>query len=876
MALPLLLALDYGGILYWTQYIASLAVVAAFILAIPSLFGRDNARGIKQHWMLFPMLAWGVYSFLQTVPLPAAVTGILSPASAEAYTSWIEPFIPADQLPSMFPISIDQHASAHATAILWILVALMWTSSVVFSTRSRLTALLSSIAFSGAVVASIGIARRLVPGFELWSFTDTGIPFATFVNRNNAALFLNLGLACGLGLLSWRTSALTGQDVDDPEFEYSDLVSLVSDLQSMIGILAIVLCSAGLALGGSRGGLVAAIAGMLLAFGWVRQRRGFSTVAVVGAAVAIGVGALTIPTDLSLESIQRLEFDTQSNQSTILRDGRLAHWPDGVRTAVAHLPAGSGLGTYGHSHLPHLETTEGGWFEHADNLWLELLAEQGVFGLLLFIATFGMAMYTLSTLAESPDAIDHGIRIAGWFCIGSILVSQLFDFGLILPANYIAVAMLFATVMNRAANHADVVDPVGVRLARRDIQSDIESIFQNDAHDDLFDNAPQPATTKSTRAVFERTRVAVTSCVLPGALALPVLMAVVRMGHDAAEQALVSSANANYDNVKNDAIALETATRSLALVAKQSSCAALKAVTARYEARLARFNEVKAAQPANAQQQTQFFAMTAASIRSNQDSGIRNRPSWLESNRAFRHYAPALEQARQTLLVSPLDRPARWAFAHLDFAHASEYRSLTAVQQLCRLNYSSARQQLTLGRKALASNDPETAKEAFRRAVSLFPRYARNLFADIRDSDRLDFVDIYAADPVAYQLIGDLALAEARNEQTAIPQEQLVRICENQKCEKCKTIKTQIDCLSNQARLLYALGEFDESFDTYEKVITLRPRHTKFRIEYINVLTEQGRLQEAREQCQIGKSMSPKEPYYSKAIEAIVVRELSR
>jgi len=854
MFLPLVVALDFGGVLYWTQYVAAIAIFLAFALAIPSLFGRDNSRGLKQHLLLLPMAVWIGYTFFQGLPLPGFLVGMFSPASQTAYTDWIQPFVPADQMPGLYPITVDQYRTTHALAMLCVLAVVLWTSSIVFSTRIRLMALLSALAASGALIAAVGIGRRLIPGFEMWSFTDNpAVGFASFINRNNAALFLNLGLGCGLGLLAWRISALTGQDFDDPEFDYSDTFSLISDRTSLIGILAVVFCGVGLVIGGSRGGVVAAVVGLILAFGWVRQKRGFSTLLVVGASLAIGIAVLTIPTDLSLESITRLDFQTQDNQSTILRNGRLEHWPDGLRTAMAHFPAGSGLGSYGHAYLPHQETTSGGWFQHADNLWLELFTEQGVLGILLALSAFALAIYALHHLTDSADAIDHGVRIAGWYCLGAILISQIFDFGLILPANALMVAILFAAVTNRSSQQFNL--PAG-------------------DEDEQHKRSPAAPVKK---VLFERKRTVAASLAIPCLLPIPILWSMATLSGYASDQRLAREAEAEYEVARLNPTRLTETSDRLANRLTDSGNPELLSIAARYQILLARFREVEAAQPVNARQQSQFFAMTSPARRGGDQPDVRRRPGWLSREKSLDFYTPILDEAAAQLLRSPYNRSARWEFAHLDFAHKDDEKAKTALDQLVRFNHADPIRLIQLGREAIESDAPEIATRAFRRTIDLRWQYARTVFPDIIASDDLSVESILPDDPSAYQVIADLVARETLKEGNAFKIDGTLAIVrERLGCETCDGTQARIRCLQNSIELAWAAGDYIDAFESYDEIIRLDASNANIRYAYARRLLQRKRYSEARRVCQTARDAFPDDATrFDRLIDEISQAELS-
>ena len=449
--LPLFVALDFGGVLWWTQYIASLAIVVAFCLALPTLAAWSTYFRPRQLLVLVPLLLWTCYAAFQTVSLPPTLVKILSPASHSAYTDWLEPILPAEALPQTFPISIAVDDSVHAVAVLGMVFVLAWTSMQVFNTRARLIGLLSMIAITGAVIAVLGIASLVFPDLAFFKTVkeSPGVSFSTFINRNNAALTMNFGLAASLGLLGWRLSALTGQEIDGDEFEFVDLFSLTSDRDSLIGIGCGLLCLIGLLVCGSRSGVGAVIIGTLLSLGWMRQRKGFTTIPVILVCGAIAVALLTVPLQLNLESIKRLELFSE-NSTTILNDGRFKHWPEGWEAGVNHLPGGSGLSTYAHAYLPFQNEAAKGWSVHADNLWLELFVEQGLVGIVTAIVMMVSLIWCLLKMAQSHDAMDHGLRITGWYCLAAILFTQTLDFGLVIPANFLLVVPLLAAIVVRS------------------------------------------------------------------------------------------------------------------------------------------------------------------------------------------------------------------------------------------------------------------------------------------------------------------------------------------------------------------------------------------------------------------------------------------
>src|SRR5690606_36660235 len=86
-------------------------------------------------------------------------------------------------------------------------------ASHLFADRSRLRWLLIALALTGALHAGLGLYQLATrPEATVWGLQSQygGKPFGAFINRSNAAVMLNLGLAASLGVIAWRLAALTG------------------------------------------------------------------------------------------------------------------------------------------------------------------------------------------------------------------------------------------------------------------------------------------------------------------------------------------------------------------------------------------------------------------------------------------------------------------------------------------------------------------------------------------------------------------------------------------------------------------------------------------------------------------------------------------
>ena len=860
--LPLVVGIDFGGILDWTQYVLAVAVAASVVLAIAGSAGDHQQSGLRRHVLLVPLAAWALYGWIQCVAMPETIVRFLSPASADAYTAWIAPFLSQAELPSRFPVSIAADRSRHAVAMILVVAGAAWAAATVAHSRNKITWLLSAVAIGAAVHAMLGVVGMLDGKFldTMLGHDSVTNRFGAFINRNNAALMLNLGVASGLGILSWRLTALTGSEVDDEAFEFNDLVALMSDRESMIGVVSVVAGVGGLLVGGSRGGVVAAVIGLMLALGWVRRRRGLVSLPVVVTVLAVCAAILLVPTNLSLESIRRLEIFSNNNQSTLLRNGRLEHWPDGWQAAVAHLPAGAGLGTYAYAYLPHQQSSPGSWFHHADNLWLELLVEQGIVGIVLATVVLGLAVRALSRLSESPDPIDQGLRITGWYAIGAVVASQFFDFGLILPANLIAVTILFAAIVARS-------DSVGLPVIPEETEGYVyhgvsgavtPESFANESSAGESGDEPMGTVPGNPEATVPRRfprRHAAHSLLgfVPAAFALfAVVTPLGTLRDDAWADFVARDFDANWEITKGDQAELEAWKSRLTRQLAETPRAEIRRRLADVAIRQARLAETVAARPRTEQEFARRYRETGSAARTTRRLDPSVDPLGDGCGDDPYGYGEALRAIAPALAEVPLDPKSRPIQIDLDFVHCDADRARAAIEQLQTFYRNSPARVIRLGTEAAARGDTVLAVELWRRALNQHPGYTRQVAALFRDVPTIDPLTVLPETETVYQAAARFELGRPD------PDERILeRAVEMIRCETASSGEALGDCHQLKANVCYRLGQTEEAFEQHREALRREPRHLDRRHSLIRHLIEVERFDEARELAREGRLVLP-------------------
>ncbi len=903
--LPCAIAFDYGGILPWAQWASSVAVIAAGVLALPSIIDRETQGGPRFHWLAILLLGWAAFAWFQTLPLPGFLTGLLNPGSAAAYTSWLNPILGSTPQSSWHPISIDVAASRHAVAMLLVVATLAWTSASVFQNRRRLVLLMAGLAAGAAVHAALGIFQLVSPETDLLGMNaiNRGAHFATFINRNNAALLMNIGVGASMGVLAWRLSALIGAEVDDENFEVNDLISLASDRDSSIAVISLVLCTAALLVCGSRGGLVSAMIGFTLALGWIRARRGTASIPVIIAVLAIAVALLIVPFNLDLTSLDRMELLSDQDESTLLNDGRLPLWSDVMAAAATYLPTGSGLGTFADAHLTKLNKTSDGWAHHADNLWLEMFTEQGIPGLLFIGVLIVGVIRSLNKLNASPDPVDHGLRVAGWYILGSLAVSQIFDMGLIIPANLIACAIFLPVAATRGYLVAPRVRDTGFQRDAPGDYIDADEGYGSaevltdelDSSEELSESADdalqiQPATTKRKPRIRFQTKKSLTPSIAVAALAiLPTAWAYSVLQTDADVDAIVRHSQTLLGRRGVEPAELEKLIAPLQQLAQQTASPAAYHTLSDLYFRLARYDEVVQANPKSTEQIRTLYLQTAPAVRrlkwhsqhaavsatpvnhksgdhkSDQDSGdiAENQP-------LSKHYITALENAEAELRVRPLSREARTASLYLDFVYTDRARTRAILDQLSTLYGTYSTGLLQLARLSFDSNEPELGATYLRKLLERQPSQTAVALKILESYPEISLDSIVPATTQNYRAAAAYLITRPSPDFDF-----LAKSLAGLDCEQSETMAERARCEELYADTAYVLERYKESFAAMDNAIRLDSSNGNLRLKQINRLREQGKQDEALAEARKARLVLHEDKRFDAAIKQIAESQLA-
>jgi hypothetical protein len=413
-------ALAFGAQQTWAIVTFSLTSAGAALCLAPARLPRIG-------WVLAGL---AIYTMLQLVPLPLGVIRWLSPSSANV---WRDALAPLNESVRFATLTVDPAATAlealKACAYVCVLVAASGWRARRRSLRPAL--LVFGSAFVVCLVTllhgvlDIGRVYGLYPPFEAWRWTR-----GPFINGNNLAGYLNLGLFTGAGIWLSQRGARHAQ---------------------LLGA-AVPLLAVGTLLSGSRAGVVALSLGALL-FAALVVRQGLAGRASILATLGVASAAALA---LAVAGGGTRVWEVIGN-TDLGAKARAWRWSlDLIRDFPVF---GAGRGAFETAFLPYRQPHERGWtsiYTQVENLPLAWISDWGIpIGAGALIAFGFVARPVIRRALRDP--IAAGVA-TGLF---ALLLQNLADFSLEL----FGVAALALVAFSAADDAADERLPSFPRVA---------------------------------------------------------------------------------------------------------------------------------------------------------------------------------------------------------------------------------------------------------------------------------------------------------------------------------------------------------------------------------------------------------------------------
>jgi len=876
LALPAIAAADFGGVLPWTFWAVSVAMVVVLVLAIPGRLYTVNHGNLRDHSLAILLFAIAIYGFLQTVPLPASVLAWVASGSHEAYTLWLSPLAMASGdatlLQTVWPrISVDASLSRTASWTMIVVAVFSSLSSLLIADRNRIQFLLVAIAISGAAHASLGIYQMLSdPTATIWGVrsSEGGAPFGAYINRSNAAVMLNSGFAGSIGLIAWRLAALTGATLNGAKVPLSELLDVFFDKVSVLAIITGSTTIIGLLICGSRSGLVGLVGGLMLAFGIVqsahRARGLLPTIAGLGIIAAIAIANF----DLSARSTERVGNTLeQAAETATISDGRFSHWPDAFTAAWKQPLVGWGWGAYRYAYLPFQKTSASGWFINADNLWLEVFVETGLLGIILVAAAIYLIIKAVIRLDYSADPIDHGLASAGWFLLGALMTSQFFDFGLRIPGNSLLVASIFAVIVSRSR-------AIGM--------TDVKRVTNVGSDGNRFRLPHDLSFTESTRSSHANR--------LSHPMILSLVLILISFASASAfysystddyairaARSLNAGRSVNAEDIQHvDALLTNSSAAKHQNAAVLIASSQVKLLIARHQAA----TEISKTEESLAVEQI-FDMLSPGNLRrfsnmsgneGTDDTSNAVHALWYSLGptfpSAFESTVDRLRDARESavkaIVASPLSPEARLALISLDFVGGDRQQSMKLLEQVALLRRQSPLVLVHVGDLAAEMHSYPFAATCWKRAAHINPRWGQ---VGLVRASRIKQI---SANDVTPDTVDAMRLTMASEVRKSTPDRQLLlrgirllgRTLPNETVSKAEQLT-----LIAQAQI--RLNLFKDAAATLTRATAVVPGNVEIRYQHTRSLIAAKDLVAANESARIGQQIAPNDQRFEKLIQDI-------
>ncbi len=433
----------FASVPYWAQcWIMILLLVGLGFWWFETALNKHKSQIFPY---MFYLVAIGLLiGLVQLIPLPDWILEIATGRQKDIYREF------SGDPNAAVTISMDREGTWHQIRLLIMGITGLLLGCRFFRTKRDIILLLTTVSANGVLISFAGIIQRLTNSENLFAaYGVSFLGFGPFVNKNNAAGYLLMCLACALGLMAIvfskkkRPQPIHNVSQSNAQATYFQLLEFISELNArkISLLLVIALLSIGIVSTISRGaviGLLGAGIATVLIYGLARRPKNSFMIFFPVAGLVIALSSWLGFGEALTQRFEKVQLVGMSESNI-----RLAHWKD-TSAAIGDLgPLGSGLGSYRGVHRLYRTDHEGGIFEYAENQYFQSLVEAGWGGLSVFLLAWGLAFNYFSLLlfkGNSPTSI--GIGTCGVFCVFSQAIVSFFDFGLYIPSNLLLFSVL--------------------------------------------------------------------------------------------------------------------------------------------------------------------------------------------------------------------------------------------------------------------------------------------------------------------------------------------------------------------------------------------------------------------------------------------------
>jgi putative inorganic carbon (hco3(-)) transporter len=416
--------------------LTTLILLVGTVVFVESTFRKINVLSLLQpYWLpitlLFVVSCWVLF---QSTAFSPQLIESFSTSAATYYSA-----IASAEHPLAF-ISLSPGDTGMKALFSFSLCVFFALTILLHQRADRIKTTLMVIVLCGTAQALYG-SFMVLSGQEYGFFMEKeyyrGVATGTFINRNHLAGYLEMSLACGIGLLvsslgqkgssNWRARARAGLDV---------LLGPKMRLRIYLAFMVIALVLTRSRMGNSAFFIALPISGFL----YMVMERKINWGAIILFSSLMLVDFLIVGQWFGFDELaQRLESTSvqTENRDEVVRDSMIL--------LEDNVVVGTGLGTYYTAYPPYQQDDVRAYYDHAHNDYLQFAIELGLAGFLplalLVLASAGMA---ITAMFNRQNRLAKGVAFAASMGILSLLIHSIVDFNLQMPAN----ALLFVLVLS--------------------------------------------------------------------------------------------------------------------------------------------------------------------------------------------------------------------------------------------------------------------------------------------------------------------------------------------------------------------------------------------------------------------------------------------
>jgi O-antigen ligase len=432
--------LAYGAVHPWAYFSVGLAVTALSLALLGIGLYEVGARPTASWFLPYPplwLLGVGLVFLVlaQVSPLPQGVVHRLSPAAWK-----IRALGNGLGLADYLPLSLNPYATLRESMKVWPALVLFFI--LIYTVNSRrqivgLVGLILAVALFEVFYGYWHFGRSLIWG---WPNPYSGLRLCgTFINSNHLAMFLTMAILLGYGLFLAQgrpAPQLPPGAVGRSRLQrWSRAEHLEPQLRRLLLLFLLLLLTVGLIFTGSRGGMISLAVGFALMALLIRGQQWPKSHLLL---IAVFLAAAVLYSLLLGGAWHLARFQK-------LMDPRRYHEMKGAVAIFRDYPwLGSGIGTFGDlSYRFQPVEFQSSHFVYTHSDWLQLLAEGGLLGFIMFVGAWALFFSALiNQWRRRSHAFPKYLGLGGLAAMGAGIFHSLVEFPFHIPA----LSLLFAAV----------------------------------------------------------------------------------------------------------------------------------------------------------------------------------------------------------------------------------------------------------------------------------------------------------------------------------------------------------------------------------------------------------------------------------------------